>query len=132
MERTELDSDYLQSTSTGNNPAQHRPDITVPTYVEPLDNKLTHSERISEKITKHLQTSRVQFILTMLLQIAAFAVTVAFGIFAVWSVKLGNEANLCAEKAFKQSELSNRQTIVTLCLSQELRVDLKQVRNPVL
>ena len=81
-----------------------------------------------------------QFLLSMLLQTAGLVAAVAFGVFAILSVKVAKEANILAKtandltyngmmyasnQADEASELAtaaNRLALLTLCLSNDSRV----------
>jgi hypothetical protein len=58
-----------------------------------------------------------QFIINMLLQVAAFAAAIAFGIFAVKSVMVGNLANGYANQAVRLAVTANQLAMLSLCLS---------------
>lgn len=58
-----------------------------------------------------------QFIINMLLQVAAFAAAIAFGIFAVKSVTVGNLANGYANQAARLAVTANQLAMLSLCLS---------------
>ena len=58
-----------------------------------------------------------QFIIISLLQAAAFAVAIAFGIFAIKSVQVGDQANRYANQAIEQALTANQLTLLTFCLS---------------
>ena len=65
-----------------------------------------------------------QFVINLLLQIAAFAAAIAFGIYAVKSVTVGNDANQLASVAVKQAVTSNQLAMVAVCLSTQNQVSL--------
>ena len=58
-----------------------------------------------------------QFIINMLLQVAAFAAAIAFGIFAVKSVRVGYLANPYANQAVELAATANQLAMLSLCLS---------------
>jgi hypothetical protein len=58
-----------------------------------------------------------QFIINTLLQVAAFAVAIAFGIFAIKSVQVGNLANSYANQSAEQALTANQLTLLTFCFS---------------
>lgn len=58
-----------------------------------------------------------QFIINTLLQVAAFAVAIAFGIFAIKSVQVGNLANSYANQSVEQSLTANQLTLLTFYFS---------------
>lgn len=77
-----------------------------------------------------------QFLLSMLLQTAGLVAAVAFGVFAILSVKVaetGNDltyngtmyANKQAAEASGLATAANRLALLTLCLSNDLRVCLR-------
>jgi hypothetical protein len=84
-----------------------------------------------------------QFLISMLLQTAGFVAAVAFGVFAILSVKVAKESNALAKnandltyngtmyannqaaEASKLATAANRLALLTLCLSNDSRVCLR-------
>jgi hypothetical protein len=84
-----------------------------------------------------------QFLISMLLQTAGFVAAVAFGVFAILSVKVAKESNALAknandltyngtmyannqsDEASKLATAANRLALLTLCLSNDSRVCLR-------
>jgi hypothetical protein len=58
-----------------------------------------------------------QFYINLLLQAAAFAAAIAFGVYAVKSVTVGHEANTYAQQATQQASVANQLAMLALCLS---------------
>ena len=58
-----------------------------------------------------------QFVINTLLQIAAFAAAIAFGVYAVKSVTVGSDANNYAAKAVEQAVTANQLAILAVCVS---------------
>ncbi|KAG8526597.1 uncharacterized protein KY384_008798 [Bacidia gigantensis] len=58
-----------------------------------------------------------QFAISAVLQLAAFAVAISFGIFAVKSVRISNEANRYASEALEETRLANRIALLAICAS---------------
>ncbi|KAF2016920.1 hypothetical protein BU24DRAFT_140696 [Aaosphaeria arxii CBS 175.79] len=80
----------------------------------------TQTETVSR-----LEPPIAQFAINVLLQLAAFAAAIAFGVFAVKSVQVGNRANAyanaaagLADKAMAQAEMANQLTLLALCTSE--------------
>lgn len=58
-----------------------------------------------------------QFVINMILQIAAFAAAIAFGVFAVKSVTVGNDANRFAARALDEAVIANKLAMLAVCLA---------------
>ena len=58
-----------------------------------------------------------QFVLNMILQIAALVAAIAFGVFAVKSVTVGNEANRYAIRALEEAVIANKISMLAFCFS---------------
>lgn len=58
-----------------------------------------------------------QFIINTFLQIAGFAAAIAFGVFAVKSVTVGNNANTFAAKALDEAVIANKLAMLAVCLA---------------
>jgi hypothetical protein len=58
-----------------------------------------------------------QFVINTLLQVAGFVAAIAFGIYAVKSVTVGNTANQYAGQAVLQAATANQLAILAVCLS---------------
>lgn len=58
-----------------------------------------------------------QFIINSLLQAAAFVAAVAFGVYAVKSVTVGNSANQYAHQAVQQAQIANQLAVLAVCIS---------------
>lgn len=70
-----------------------------------------------------------QFAISFVLQILAIAAAVAFGVFAVKSVRVGNQANGIANQGVDLTLMANKLTILTLCLSNNNSVRIESTRN---
>lgn len=64
-----------------------------------------------------IQQPVAQFIINSLLQVAAFAVGIAFGIYAVKSVQVGNLANSYSNRAIEQALTANQLALLAFCFS---------------
>ena len=71
-----------------------------------------------------------QFFINTLLQAAGFAAAIAFGIYAVKSVTVGNSANQYADQAVRLAVTANQLAILAVCLSNGTQVG--HVENPFL
>lgn len=58
-----------------------------------------------------------QFFINSLLQGAGFVAAIAFGIYAVKSVRVGNMANQYAGQAAQQAAIANQLALLAVCLS---------------
>jgi hypothetical protein len=58
-----------------------------------------------------------QFVINSSLQAAALLAAVAFGVFAIRSVRMAQTANLYAAQALNQSIIANGLALVSICLS---------------
>ncbi|KIV89964.1 hypothetical protein PV10_07317 [Exophiala mesophila] len=77
-------------------------------------------EKSQEQPTVHV--ARVsppvgQFVIQTLLQIAGFGVAIAFGVYAVQSVAVGNTANEYGDKSVRQAVVSNQLAMMAICLA---------------
>ncbi len=63
-----------------------------------------------------------QFFTNALLQSAAIAAAIAFGVFAVKSVNIANAANAYAAAAVEQARLANQVALLAFCLSADAQV----------
>jgi hypothetical protein len=95
-------------------------------------NEAAHSQNKSSPQTQSVEQSNTpllreqildirqpvaQFIINSLLQAAAFTVALAFGIFAVKSVQVGDAANGYANQAAEQALTANQLTLLTFCFA---------------
>lgn len=87
-------------------------------------------------LESQLRPPLVQFVVNLILQIAAFAAAIAFGVFAVKSVREAVEANAYAERALDAAQAAldaanaaNKLTLLTLCLSSESTVGPNRERE---
>lgn len=69
-----------------------------------------------------------QFLINTLLQAAGFAAAIAFGVYAVKSVTVGNSANQYADQALQLAVTANQLAILAVCLSNGTQVG--HVENP--
>jgi hypothetical protein len=69
-----------------------------------------------------------QFLINTLLQAAGIAAAIAFGVYAVRSVRVGNSANQYADQAVRQAVTANQLAILAVCLSNGTQVG--HVENP--
>ena len=58
-----------------------------------------------------------QFIISSILQLVALGIAVAFGIYAVKSVRVANEANTFAVQALTEAKLANQIAMLSICAS---------------
>ncbi|KAK4938584.1 hypothetical protein LTR10_021015 [Elasticomyces elasticus] len=58
-----------------------------------------------------------QFIINTLLQILGFGTAIAFGVFAVKSVNVGDTANVYSDQSMQQALIANQLTLLSVCLS---------------
>jgi hypothetical protein len=58
-----------------------------------------------------------QFIINLLLQLAAFAAAIAFGVYAVKSVDVAIKGNNYANQAIEIADIANKLSLLALCLS---------------
>jgi hypothetical protein len=71
-------------------------------------------------LRQHIQDIRqpvAQFVINSLLQVAAFATAIAFGVFAVKSVDVQDLANNYASQATLEALTANQLTLLSFCLS---------------
>ena len=59
-----------------------------------------------------------QFVINTLLQAAAFAAAIAFGVFAIKSVNKADTANYYAAQALEEARIANQIAMILLCASQ--------------
>ena len=59
-----------------------------------------------------------QFVTNTLLQAAAFAAAIAFGVFAIKSVNRADTANSYAAQALEEARIANQIAMIILCASQ--------------
>ena len=88
-----------------------------------------HSEKSEEKKPVHhwqeeifdIRQNMAQFTINSLLQVVAFALAIAFGVFAVRSVDVGEVANHLAmsglKTSMKQTTEQNQLSLLSFCLS---------------
>jgi NhaP-type Na+/H+ or K+/H+ antiporter len=58
-----------------------------------------------------------QFVVNITLQVAGFVAAVAFGVFAIKSVRMADTSNRYAAQALEQSIVANRLAMLSVCLS---------------
>ena len=58
-----------------------------------------------------------QFVIASLLQLIALGIAIAFGIYAVKSVRIANEANEYASQALQAAQLANQIAMFSFCAS---------------
>ena len=56
-----------------------------------------------------------QFFINMILQIAAFAAAIAFGVFAVKSIDIARTANSYAARALEEARVANQVAMLAVC-----------------
>ena len=65
-----------------------------------------------------------QFVINTLLQAAAFAAAIAFGVFAIKSVNKADTANYYAAQALEEARIANQIAMIVLCTSQVRLLDV--------
>lgn len=118
-------------------------DSSNPAGLVPTDTGLPHHRRPLPPETSSVQSilqsqsqQRVatllppagQFLINTLLQAAGIAAVIAFGVYAVKSVTVGNSANQYADQAVRQAVTANQLAILAVCLSNGTQVS--HVENP--
>lgn len=123
----------------GHSPPTSHQHIYVGQSMQPEDEK--KKDRIelqSLPLNGVLRQPTGQFVINIFLQIAAFAAAIAFGIFAIKSVRIASQANelanqandiarranVFADEAIGQAWLANQFTLIALCLSTDADVDI--------
>lgn len=86
--------------------------ISLPTEHENSRSPLAQSQWVAK-----LSPPIGQFIINTVLQISAFIAAIAFGIFAVKSVTVANDANHYAAIAVQQAVTANQLALLAVCLS---------------
>jgi hypothetical protein len=81
----------------------------------------THLPRSLQRVAT-LSPPAGQFLINTLLQAAGFAAAIAFGIYAVRSVTVGNSANQYANQAVQLAVTANQLAILAVCLSNGTQV----------
>lgn len=56
-----------------------------------------------------------QFFINMILQLAAFAAAIAFGVFAVKSIDIARTANTYADRALGEARIANQVAMLAVC-----------------
>jgi hypothetical protein len=106
-------------------------DSPNPAGLAPADTGLPHRRKPLPPEKSGVQsTQRVatlsppagQFLINTLLQAAGFAAAIAFGIYAVRSVTVGNSANQYANQAVQLAVTANQLAILAVCLSNGTQV----------
>jgi hypothetical protein len=115
------------------NPAGPVPtDIGLPHRRRPLPPEKSNVQSIlrsqSQQQVTTLSPPAGQFLINTLLQATGIAAAVAFGVYAVKSVTVGNSANQYADQAVQQAVAANQFAILAVCLSNGNQVG--HVQNP--
>lgn len=92
----------------------------VPPSINSDDPQSEHANDVIQQ--SELRPPIAQFIINFVLQIAGFAAAIAFGIFAVKSVRESIVANDYANQALDTARAANQLALLTLCLSTESTV----------
>jgi hypothetical protein len=103
------------------------------THQRPLspDNQSGHSAGRHQPLPQVVTLSPPigQFFINSLLQGAGFVAAIAFGIYAVKSVRVGNTANQYASEAVLQAVTANQLALLAVCLSNRNQ-EVGQSRDP--
>ncbi|ORX96592.1 hypothetical protein BCR34DRAFT_607579 [Clohesyomyces aquaticus] len=80
-----------------------------------------------------------RFVINIALQVAGIIAAVAFGVFAIKAVTVGNQANAYASQAngyasqaMELAKIANQLTLLTLCLTSNSSADVNQICSPVI
>jgi hypothetical protein len=83
----------------------------------PSGARVSLNDRIPFPTVAKLSPPIGQFVINTILQMAAFAAAIAFGVYAVKSVTVANDANHYAAMAVQQALTANQLAILAVCLS---------------
>lgn len=71
-----------------------------------------------------------RFVINVALQVAGIIAAVAFGVFAIKAVTVGNQANGYASQAMELAKMANQLTLLTLCLSSNsVRIETPSIQG---
>lgn len=107
-----LAQNAANNNSPSNPASKSQPQATA--TKEPKSGTAQTSHAIEES---ELKPPIFQFIVNLILQIAAFAVAIAFGIYAVKSVREAAVANNYANQALNTATAANKLTLLALCMT---------------
>ncbi|KAG8530611.1 uncharacterized protein KY384_004649 [Bacidia gigantensis] len=116
MRRTSAGSRHRSPQPESPSPRSRRKPIREKYAEHIVDDAASALMQDSQRVIK-LSPPVGQFIISAILQLAAFAVAISFGIFAVKSVRIANAANQYASQALRETQLSNRIALLAICAS---------------